>query len=126
MNKNNVTKFTNKESLNEGSSEWMSQRITAVALLIIILWLSRIIFKIIFSGFFETIAHSYHIFDLSMFCLLIGTSLYHGNLGIKVIIEDYIRCQKTKVILLISIKFIAIISFIIFSIGIISMHFFGF
>jgi succinate dehydrogenase / fumarate reductase membrane anchor subunit len=67
---------------------WWLQSLTAFSLIPVFLFLLVYLF-IDFNNFNTIEFISSHIFSLSIFFLM---SLYHGTLGIQVILEDYISC----------------------------------
>ena len=113
-------------SAKEGSKHWLSQRVTAIALVFLVIWFLITILRIS-SGSIESLIEIIRSpFDLTMLGLLIGTSLYHGNLGIQVVIEDYIHCNSLKFILILAIRFISILSFLVCLTAIITFYFSAF
>jgi succinate dehydrogenase / fumarate reductase membrane anchor subunit len=126
MNNSDATSFRRRGSAKEGSAHWLAQRITAIALVILVFWFLLIVAKISISPLQTVVELLRSPFNLSMLCLLVGVSLYHGSLGMRVVIEDYIHCEKAKFILLILIKFISIISFLVCLTSIITFYFSAF
>jgi succinate dehydrogenase / fumarate reductase membrane anchor subunit len=121
---NNI--FRRRGSIKEGASHWMAQRITAIALVILVFWFLMVVAKISISPLHTVVELLRSPFNLSMLSLLVGVSLYHGNLGMKVVIEDYVHCERAKFTLLILIKFISIISFLVCLTSIITFYFSAF
>ena len=82
-------------SNNHGFSHWWLQRLTAISLVFFSLWfVSKIVclscHQITFTSFLE------NKFNSIIFTLFLIVALLHSTLGIKVIVEDYIHCEKTK------------------------------
>jgi succinate dehydrogenase / fumarate reductase membrane anchor subunit len=123
---NNIANFRRRGSTKEGSGHWMAQRVTAIALVVLVFWFLLVVAKISISPLQTVVELLRSPFNLSMLCLLVGTSLYHGTLGMRVVIEDYIHCEKAKFILLILIKFVSIISFLVCLTSIITFYFSAF
>ena len=73
-----------------GAHHWLSQRISAIALIPLIIWLVLSFVQIIQDpqGYMP-VFFAYPL-NAIMGILLISASLYHGSLGMRVIIEDYI------------------------------------
>ncbi len=112
-------------STKTGSHHWLMQRVSAVALIPLILWL-------VFS--FVQIAEDpqaylpvFFAYPLNaiMGILLITTSLYHGSLGLRVVIEDYIS-NKTKMhFYIMLVNFLSIVTAVAAVISIIRLHLIG-
>ncbi len=96
-------------STNDGVHHWKLQRITGIALVPLTIWF-------IYSVIALTGA------DLSQFktwigtganpvlmSLLIFTMFHHAQLGIQVVVEDYISGELTKITLILLTKFTAVI-----------------
>ena len=96
-------------SAKEGTDHWWSQRVTAVALLILGLW-----FLVSFAGL-----ESYVRADLqdwigspgNAVMLLIASVVlaWHSLLGVQIIIEDYVHGAALKVIALLANKFFHVV-----------------
>lgn len=82
-------------STKTGAHHWLMQRISAVALIPLIFWLVISFVQILEDpqGYLP-VFFAYPL-NAIMGILLISASLYHGSLGMRVIIEDYIT-NKTK------------------------------
>ena len=95
-------------SAKEGTTHWLVQRISAVALIPLSLWF------VISVANMENYTHHDVLIWLSrpittiLMLLYIPTALYHGYLGIKVILEDYVHNEGTKIGCIIAAKFIFI------------------
>lgn len=94
-------------STNSGSHHWIMQRLSALALIPVVLWLLFIIAKMVHDpvGYLPRIFMSP--VNSIVAILLIVLSMYHGMLGIKVIIEDYVTCKYSKNILIIGTYFLS-------------------
>lgn len=86
----------------EGSGHWWSQRVTAVALVVLTLWFVSAMLRL---GTFEYDAVIAWINDpviAVLLALLIGVMAYHSQLGVQVIVEDYVYGGAKIVTLLLS------------------------
>jgi len=96
-------------SSNDGVHHWWLQRITGVALVPLTIWF--IVSAVSLAGadleqFRSWVgAHANPV----LLCLLIFTMFHHGQLGLQVVIEDYVHSETTKLLLLIVTKFTAIL-----------------
>ena len=90
MKKNKIAPSTKT-----GAHHWLMQRVSAVAMIPLIIWLVLSFVQIAEDpqGYLP-VFFAYPI-NAVLGILLICTSLYHGSLGMRVIIEDYVP-NKTK------------------------------
>jgi len=112
-------------STKSGSHHWLMQKVSAVALIPLIIWLVLSFIQIsqdpqeYFPAFF-----AYPI-NAIMGILLITASLYHGSIGMRVIIEDYIS-NKTKMHFYIMLSnFLSIATAVAAVVAIIRLHLIG-
>ena len=112
-------------STKSGSHHWLVQRFSAIALIPLILWLVLSFVKIsqdpqnYFPVFFS------YPFNAVMGILLITTSLYHGALGMRVIIEDYITNGFKVYFYIMLVNFVSILTAVASVLAILRLHFIG-
>lgn len=92
-------------SAKEGVAHWWAQRITAIALLPLSSWfLAGIVCRV--GEDFERVRHwlaSPVAFSLcSLFLVILA---YHAALGLKVVIEDYVRAHALRLIAVVAMQF---------------------
>ena len=91
-------------SAKEGANHWMSQRITAIANIPLVLWL---VFSIVslkgasHAQFTDWLAHP---LNAILMILFIISTFYHAKLGSQVVTEDYIHNEGLKFVKLIAQK----------------------
>jgi succinate dehydrogenase / fumarate reductase membrane anchor subunit len=93
----------------EGVGHWWTQRVTSVALVLLGLWF---VFALIAlpDRSYETVTAWMHApFNAVMLSLLVGTAVYHSQLGIEVVVEDYVSDHAAKIVTLLALKFIHIV-----------------
>lgn len=85
-------------SARQGSQDWWRQRVTAIALLPLSLWLA-VHLPYLPSASFDDIARWVSLPWNTIFLLsFILLSLYHAMLGLQVVIEDYVHNDWMKII----------------------------
>jgi len=96
-------------SAHEGVGHWWSQRVSAVALIFLSIWFVYFLNLLPLSAD----AHTLQIkvlsllqspWTASLLVSFVGVSIYHGFLGIQVIIEDYIHFEMLKWLILVFVK----------------------
>lgn len=81
----------------DGTSHWWGQRVSAVALLLLGLWFAFAVASL--NGYSYTEAREFIGQPLNSILLLLlsVTMAYHSNLGLQVVIEDYVHAPGLKV-----------------------------
>lgn len=89
----------------EGASHWWSQRVTSVALTLLTLWLT---FQLVTLPDFDhatVIAWIAAPFNAVLLILLTATVAYHSQLGVQVVVEDYVVSAPVKIVTMLAITF---------------------
>ena len=95
-------------SAKEGTSHWWAQRLTAVALLPLSLWFVWSVINLVgvdHIGFKNWLNENA---NLVLMILFVGSLFYHMQLGLQVVIEDYVHGEKKKVTSLVLNLFVAL------------------
>jgi succinate dehydrogenase / fumarate reductase, membrane anchor subunit len=94
-------------SAKHGLQHWWAQRITAVALVPLVVWFA--ISLVMLSGADYAAARAWigSPFVMVLLILTISIGLHHAQLGMQVVIEDYIGGDGWKLALIVVVKFIA-------------------
>lgn len=112
-------------STKTGAHHWLMQRISAIGLIPLIFWLVASFIQIAQDPQEYLPVFFAYPLNAVMGILLIITSMYHGSLGIRVIIEDYIS-NKTKMHFYIMLAhFISIVTAVAGVVAIIRLHLIG-
>jgi len=120
-----MTKIKISPSTKTGAHHWLAQRLSAIALMPLILWLVLSFVKIAQDPEGYLPVFFAYPFNAIMSILLIIASLYHGSLGMRVIIEDYIS-NKTKMhFYIMLIHFLSIVTAVAGVVSILRMHLVG-
>ncbi|MFP7721478.1 succinate dehydrogenase, hydrophobic membrane anchor protein [Lysobacter sp. A3-1-A15] len=78
-------------SAKDGTHHWILQRITAIALVALSLYLVGLVAWLAGSGYGEVRAAVAHPANAVLLVAFLVTSFWHAKLGMQVIIEDYIH-----------------------------------
>jgi succinate dehydrogenase / fumarate reductase membrane anchor subunit len=96
-------------SAKEGVHHWWAQRITAVALIPLVVWFA--ISLIMMSGADYAVVRAWIGSPVVMvlLTLTIVIGLHHGQLGLQEVIEDYVHHDGWKLAWIMAIRFIAVL-----------------
>ena len=88
MKSSKRSRFINGE---KGTGHWRWQRISALLLIPLSLWLIVGFSNVVFGEYEQSIAWVSAPLVGSLLCLTLVSLLVHGHLGIVVVIDDYVR-----------------------------------
>jgi len=96
-------------SAREGTNRFIAQRLSAIALVPLILWfVASIIFFITRADYDALVAWIRLPWNTELFILLILLLFYHAHAGLQEVVEDYMHNEITKAIVMASMKFFVI------------------
>lgn len=90
-----------------GVGHFIGQRVSAVALIFLVLWGVASAMRLSGAGYDEAVAWLQQPVNAALVALMIIAGCYHMQLGMRVIIEDYIGKPGNKLALLILNLFVA-------------------
>jgi succinate dehydrogenase / fumarate reductase membrane anchor subunit len=89
-----------------GSGHWYSQRLSAVALVVLGLWFLAALAMLGPGAPHASVAAWLHSpFSAAMAVLLVVVGAWHALLGLQVIFEDYVADHGTRMVVLVALKF---------------------
>ena len=95
-------------SAKDGTHHWWMQRVTAIALVPLTVWLVGSLVAIGSADHAQTV-HWIRSPAVSIALLLtIAALFHHAQLGLQVVIEDYVHAEWKKIAVLITVKLLAI------------------
>src|SRR5262249_45658665 len=95
-------------SAKDGVGHWWAQRLTAIALIPLVVWFA--ISLVMLSSADYTVVRAWIGSPLVMLLgLTIAVGLHHAQLGMQVVIEDYVGGDGWKLALIVIVKFIAVL-----------------
>jgi succinate dehydrogenase / fumarate reductase membrane anchor subunit len=96
-------------SAKEGTAHWWAQRVTAVALVPLTIWFVFVALRLLgadHATFKEWIANQGNALTMILFVIAL---FHHAQLGMQVVIEDYVHGEAAKVTSLLIMKFVAFV-----------------
>jgi succinate dehydrogenase / fumarate reductase membrane anchor subunit len=96
-------------SARSGTHHWWMQRVTAIALVPLVLWLGFSIARLSGLGFDAARAWLHSPLNAVLLLGAITALFYHARLGGQVVIEDYLHSDGLKVAALIGLKFLTLL-----------------
>jgi succinate dehydrogenase / fumarate reductase membrane anchor subunit len=81
----------------EGVAHWWAQRVTAVALVPLGLWFVVSMLSLVGTGYEATLAWIGSPLAATLLVLLIIAACHHAQLGLQVVVEDYVHGKMAKV-----------------------------
>jgi len=95
-------------SAKNGTHHWWGQRVTAVALVPLTLWFVYSVIMLTGAGYAEVAGWLASPLNTVLMLLLIAATFHHVQLGLQVVIEDYIHTEITKLTTLLFVKFASV------------------
>ena len=92
-------------SARDGTGHWWSQRVTALALLVLGLWFAAELICLESYSYQSMTVFLSSSINAVLLALLVATLMFHSMLGVQVVIEDYVHHGGLKVTALMLIKF---------------------
>jgi len=97
-------------SAKEGTHHWLWQRLTAVALIPLSLWFIVALVCRIGADYNEVIAWMQSPIVSLLLILFVIMLFHHAQLGVQVVIEDYVHGKWQKLTSLLLLKFVAVVA----------------
>ncbi len=95
-------------SAKDGLHHWWMQRVTAIALIPLVVWFAISLVMLTGADFAVVRAWIGSPLVMVLLTLTIGVGLYHGQLGLQVVWEDYTD-GAMRIVLILLTKFIAVL-----------------
>lgn len=97
-------------SAKEGLHHWIWQRLTAIALVPLSLWFIVTLVCKLGADYAEVVAWIQSPVVTLLMILFVVTLFHHAQLGIQVVIEDYVHSAWLKITSLVVLKFLAVVA----------------
>ena len=110
LSQNCLKKVMKMQSKSHGVVHWKLQRISAIAMIPLIIWfVSSLVFSLI-NSYDQSITWLQSPINATGMVLLFGTLYFHAASGLQVVIEDYVHNEGLKIMSLILIKLLSVLS----------------
>ncbi|MCE2509610.1 MAG: succinate dehydrogenase, hydrophobic membrane anchor protein [Alphaproteobacteria bacterium] len=96
-------------SAKEGTAHWWAQRVTAIALVPLALWFVASILSLIGADYATTTAWIGMPVPAVLLILLLTATFYHAQLGLQVVLEDYVHNEGLKLAAILLVKFACLV-----------------
>ncbi len=105
-------------SAKDGTHHWWMQRVTAVALIPLAIWFVASVVTLIGKDHMAFTSWVKKPVSATLLVVLIAATFHHAQLGLQVVIEDYVHHEGTKIGAILAVKFAAVV---LAGIGIVSV-----
>jgi succinate dehydrogenase / fumarate reductase membrane anchor subunit len=96
-------------SARAGVHHWWAQRLTAIALIPLVVWFAISLVMMSGADYGAVRAWIGSPMVMVLLILTIAVGLHHGQLGLQVVIEDYVHGDGSKLALIVAVRFVAVL-----------------
>lgn len=96
-------------SAKEGTHHWWAQRLTALALVPLTIWFVISVIAMTGSDHAAAAAWVGSLWPAALLILTIVMTFHHGQLGLQVVIEDYVHNEALKLAMILLVKGLALV-----------------
>jgi succinate dehydrogenase / fumarate reductase, membrane anchor subunit len=96
-------------SAKSGVGHWWIQRVTAVALIVLVVWFVALVLSLLHADPVMARAALARPLNSVLMIAFVIAMFWHGQLGLQVVIEDYVHTRWLEIALLIAIKLLAVL-----------------
>jgi succinate dehydrogenase / fumarate reductase membrane anchor subunit len=112
-------------SAKEGVHHWWAQRLTAIALVPLVLWFVASVAGLAGAEFVAVRAWIAQPVTSILLVLLIAATFHHMQLGMQVVIEDYVHAEWLKITSIVLVKFAAVFLAVVAAFAVLKIAFAG-
>lgn len=95
-------------SAKQGTQHWWQQRLTAILLVPLSLWIMAALVSLTSMDYISVTRWMKAPVNAALLILFISSLFHHAQLGVQVVIEDYVESEWQKITSLILVKFLAL------------------
>jgi succinate dehydrogenase / fumarate reductase, membrane anchor subunit len=99
-------------SAKDGTHHWWMQRVTALALVPLVLWFVFLTIGLAGAEYYEMTAIMQRPVNAILMILLVTGTFYHAALGFQVVLEDYVSHEWTRKLSIITIKLLCVAGYV--------------
>lgn len=96
-------------SSQSGVGHWWTQRVTAAALVMLGIWFVLMLLSLLHADYATARASVARPWNALLLIAFVLAMFWHAVLGLQVVIEDYVHVRWKEVVLLVAIKFLAVL-----------------
>ena len=104
-----LAKVLGRGSAKEGVHHWWSQRLTSIALVPLTVWFVVSLLSLPSYDHATIVAWMGQLWTSVFLILLVLTAAWHSQLGVRVVVEDYVHGSGTKTVTLILVTFFHVV-----------------
>ncbi len=93
----------------EGVAHWWMQRLTAVALVPLLLWLVASLIGLAGAGYDDVVAWVSTPWVTVLLIITLAVLFHHAQLGLQMVLEDYVHGEWLKTVSIVAVKFAAVL-----------------
>ena len=108
-NQNSIKVQEMKTLKTHGVNHWKLQRISAIAMIPLVIWFTSSLMLVLMEGYEQSIEWLQSPINATGLILLFGTLYFHAASGLQVVIEDYVHHEGLKTLSLILIKLLSVV-----------------
>jgi succinate dehydrogenase / fumarate reductase, membrane anchor subunit len=86
-----LSKVLGLGSAHEGAHHWRAQRLTAIALVLLGAWFAVSLALLPNYSYGEVLVWASSLWNATLLALFVGAACWHSQLGVQVVIEDYVH-----------------------------------
>ena len=96
-------------SAKDGTRHWWMQRVTALALIPLAIWFVAGVVALLGKDHAAFTAWVKNPLSATLLVLLVAATFHHAQLGLQVVIEDYVHREGAKIAAILVVKFAAVV-----------------
>ena len=96
-------------SAKDGTHHFIVQRITALALIPLTIWMITVVLALVRADYARAHAIVHHPFAAVWLTAFVIATFWHAQLGLQVVIEDYVRSRWLEVTAQLAVKFFCVV-----------------
>jgi succinate dehydrogenase / fumarate reductase membrane anchor subunit len=112
-------------SAKEGVGHWWAQRVSALALVPLVLWLVFGLALHATADFASVRAWVGDPLNSVLLVLLVGIVFYHAQLGLQVVLEDYLHPHGLRLTAVVAVRFVALVAAVVGIVSVLRIAFGG-